>query len=57
MEKIRWYKDVLKAVSNEKEGVWIKDNIAYKCSNCHTHWDYIFNYCPYCGAKMIRSNT
>lgn len=21
-------------------------------SNCHTHWDVSFQYCPNCGAKM-----
>lgn len=24
----------------------------YKCSECGTHWEYQFNYCPNCGAKM-----
>lgn len=25
---------------------------AYRCSNCHTHWEYPLNYCPCCGYKQ-----
>lgn len=38
-------------------GKWVKDPFSYRnlCTNCKMtlpEWIGIFNYCPYCGAKM-----
>lgn len=49
-------------VVEHKKGKWIEDYIplplsdgskkCYQCSECRTHWDNVFNYCPNCGCFM-----
>lgn len=49
-------------VVERKKGKWIEDYIplplsdgskkCYQCSECRTHWDNVFNYCPNCGCFM-----
>lgn len=49
-------------VHSERPAEWIYEKLVmplsnhtkecYRCSSCHTHWDYKTNYCPYCGAYM-----
>ena len=50
----------------QKQGQWVQIYIplplsdsgkdCYCCSECRTHWDCTFNYCPNCGAKMISTS-
>ena len=55
----------ISALSAERVGVWIwKTEDKYKCSECEheTHVDEcmeepIYEYCPYCGAKMKGGNN
>ena len=60
------FKMSVKALENQKTGHWeticpitswqfTRDH--YKCSECGTHWEYTFNYCPNCGAKMEGENN
>ena len=45
-----------------KHGHWIKEEIpmplsdgskkCVRCSECGTHWEHGFKYCPNCGSKM-----
>ena len=45
-----------------RHGHWIDEEIplplsdgskkCVRCSECGTHWEYKFNYCPNCGVKM-----
>ena len=30
------------------------EKIGFNCSKCNTTWDVPTNYCPHCGAKMIK---
>ena len=52
-----------KSLENQRTGHWIKipkhsldgehpSYNVFKCSECKTHWEYTFNFCPNCGAKM-----
>lgn len=46
------------------QGEWIKAKgervtdkaykICFMCSECKTHYEYPFNFCPYCGAEMSK---
>ena len=37
------------------QGEWVKmafdDKTIFYCSECHSHFEYPFNFCPTCGAK------
>lgn len=42
---------------NERpQGEWIKmafdDKTIFYCSECHSHFEYPFNFCPNCGVEM-----
>ena len=32
------------------------EKIGFNCSKCNTTWDVPTNYCPHCGAKMIKED-
>ena len=32
------------------------EKVGFNCSNCNTTWDVPTNYCPHCGAKMIKED-
>ena len=53
----------IKSLEKQKTGHWVNipkhsldgEHPSYdviKCSECETHWEYKFSYCPNCGAKM-----
>ena len=48
-----------KGVCNIKNAEWLEHHYQtrfyVKCSNCKTLHDEESNYCPYCGAKMVKS--
>ena len=52
------------SVLEQKEANWIArtftsfdiEKIGFNCSKCNTTWDVPTNYCPHCGAKMIKEN-
>ena len=42
------------------QGEWVTDTvykICFKCSECGCHFNYPFNFCPNCGAQMVRGNA
>lgn len=58
----------IKALEQEpayKVGKWIKQTLimplsdstrdCVMCSECKTHWELEYKYCPNCGAKMVES--
>lgn len=57
------YDDVLEIIDKyaeqEQTGKWLEHHnqtrFYVKCSNCKTLHDEESNYCPYCGAKMVKS--
>lgn len=48
-----------KGLCNIKNAEWLEHHnqtrFYVKCSNCKTLHDEESNYCPYCGAKMVKS--
>lgn len=48
-----------KELCNIKNAEWLEHHnqtrFYVKCSNCKTLYDEESNYCPYCGAKMVKS--
>lgn len=36
------------------EAWWIRDGLYYECVNCEQQFSETSNYCPNCGAKMLR---
>ena len=52
------YQDGLEDGLNDvrPKGEWIKmafdDKTIVYCSECHSHYEYPFNFCPNCGAQM-----
>ena len=53
------YKMAISALSEPKQGEWVKDEITerskgaykYKCSICEAYHRARYNYCPSCGAQ------
>ena len=43
------------------QGEWVKmafdDKTIFYCSECHSHFEYPFNFCPICGADMKGDNN
>lgn len=42
------------------QGEWVTDTaykICFKCSECKSHFEFPFNFCPYCGASMQKEET
>ena len=48
----------------QEKATWLPKNftsfdiekIGFNCSKCNTTWDVPTNYCPHCGAKMIKED-
>ena len=56
------YKAGRQSILEQEEATWLPKNftsfdiekIGFNCSKCNTTWDVPTNYCPHCGAKMIK---
>ena len=58
----RGYEAGRQSMLEQEEATWLPKNftsfdiekIGFNCSKCNTTWDVPTNYCPHCGAKMIK---